>query len=336
MNSMSNLQTIFPACHVLFPASAESRRATFYLAAEEYIAQKLPTDNYLFSWQLSPTVVVGRNQIIHQEINLDFCQTEGIDVVRRKSGGGAIFADRHNIMWSLITSSCAVEPLFRIYAHEVANSLNSLGAQTEVSGRNDITLKHGGKICGNAFYHLASHNIVHGTMLYDTNPRLMMGALTPDLQKLQSKGVASVRSRVALLKDVLPLSVTELRDKLSSLLTDRTCELTEADLIEIEKLEEEYNEPSFLYGRIKSDVERRMVIPGCGTIALNFKLRGTIIEDVYLTGDFFELSDAQKAFSNAFCQLAFTPQNMENAVCKHHPEQSIRNLTTEQLLQMLI
>lgn len=91
-------------------------------------------------------------------------------------------------MWSLITSSCAVEPLFRIYAHEVANSLNSLGAQTEVSGRNDITLKHGGKICGNAFYHLASHNIVHGTMLYDTNPRLMMGALTPDLQKLQSKG----------------------------------------------------------------------------------------------------------------------------------------------------
>ncbi len=81
---MSNLQSIFPACHVVFPASADSRRATFYLAAEEYIAQKLPADNYLFSWQLSPTVVIGRNQVVHQEINLDFCQAEGIDVVRRK------------------------------------------------------------------------------------------------------------------------------------------------------------------------------------------------------------------------------------------------------------
>ena len=90
---MSNLQSIFPACHVVFPASADSRRATFYLAAEEYIAQKLPADNYLFSWQLSPTVVIGRNQVVHQAINLDFCQAEGIDVVRRKSGGGAIFAD---------------------------------------------------------------------------------------------------------------------------------------------------------------------------------------------------------------------------------------------------
>lgn len=332
---MSNLQSIFPACHVVFPASADSRRATFYLAAEEYIAQKLPADNYLFSWQLSPTVVIGRNQVVHQEINLDFCQAEGIDVVRRKSGGGAIFADQHNIMWSLVTTACAVEPLFQVYAHEVARSLDSLGTQTEVSGRNDITLKNGGKICGNAFYHLANHNIVHGTMLYDTNPRLMQGALTPDVSKLQSKGVSSVRSRVALLKDVLTLTVTELRSRLSSLMTNRTYELTENDLAGIEKLEEAYNNPAYLYGRITSDVERKAVIPGCGTVALYFKLRGTIIEDVHLTGDFFELADAQKTFHDAFCQVTFTPQNMENAIRNHHPERTIRNLTTEQLLQML-
>lgn len=156
MCSKSNLSTIFPACHVVFPFSAESRRATFYLAAEEYIAQKIPADNYLFSWQLFPTVVVGRNQVIHQEIDLDFCRDEGIDIVRRKSGGGAIFANQHNIMWSLITPACAVEPLFQVYAHQVARSLNDLGAPTEVSGRNDIVLRNGGKICGNAFYHLAT------------------------------------------------------------------------------------------------------------------------------------------------------------------------------------
>ena len=133
----------------------------------------------------------------------------------------------------------------------------------------------------------------------------------------------------------MTLSVTELRSRLSSLMTNRTYELTENDLAGIEKLEEAYNNPAYLYGRITSDVERKAVIPGCGTVALYFKLRGTIIEDVHLTGDFFELADAQKTFHDAFCQVTFTPQNMENAIRNHHPERTIRNLTTEQLLQML-
>ena len=160
----------FPACFVELPSYTEHRRAPFYLAAEEYIAQTLPVDNYLFSWQLGPTVVMGRNQVAHQEVDLDFCRREGIDVVRRKSGGGAIFADSRNIMWSLITGEGAVEPLFVEYAEKVARALNKLGADVELSGRNDIVLRDGGKICGNAFYHLPNRNIVHGTMLYDTNP----------------------------------------------------------------------------------------------------------------------------------------------------------------------
>ena len=109
----------FPACFVELPSYTEHRRAPFYLAAEEYIAQTLPVDNYLFSWQLGPTVVMGRNQVAHQEVDLDFCRREGIDVVRRKSGGGAIFADSRNIMWSLITGEGAVEPLFVEYAEKV-------------------------------------------------------------------------------------------------------------------------------------------------------------------------------------------------------------------------
>ena len=64
----------FPACYVQLPPETEHRRAPFYLAAEEYIAQVLPEDNYLFSWQLNPTVVMGRNQVAHQEVNLDFCR----------------------------------------------------------------------------------------------------------------------------------------------------------------------------------------------------------------------------------------------------------------------
>lgn len=334
--STRTMNTQFPACFVEMPNNTEHRRAPFYLAAEEYLAQHFPTDNYLFSWQLGPTVVMGRNQIAHQEVDLDFCQAEGIDVVRRKSGGGAIFADGNNIMWSLVTGDGAVEPLFQDYAHTVAKALCSLGPKVEVSGRNDIILQGGGKICGNAFYHLPNRNIVHGTMLYDTNPRLMQGALHPDISKLQTKGVKSVRSRVALLKDFLPFGVNELRQRLRPLLCNRSISLTAYDVAAIEELEKAYYEPNYLYGQASaSDICREQRIEGCGHLALHFKLRGTLIEDVTLAGDFFELAPAEVAFKAAFVAQPFTPQSLAAAIQLHHPEQTIRNLTEKQLIDLL-
>lgn len=327
----------FPACYVQLPPETEHRRAPFYLAAEEYIAGVLPTDNYLFSWQLNPTVVMGRNQVAHQEVNLDFCRAEGIDVVRRKSGGGAIFADRRNIMWSLVTGESAVEPLFADYAENVASALCQLGAEVEVSGRNDIVLKGGGKICGNAFYHLPNRNIVHGTMLYDTDPRRMELALHPDVSKLQSKGVKSVRSRVALLKDFLPFGVEELRSRLRTLLCDRTIELDAEAVKNIEAIEQGYYDPNYLFGQNdRSDLSREARIEGCGSLALHFSLRGTLVEEIRLTGDFFETGHAQEAFSAAFRGIAFTPQELQKAIEAHHPERAIRNLSPEALLACVL
>ena len=229
----------FPACYVAFPEGYEFRRAAFYLAAEEYVARTLPEGNYLFTWRLRPTVVMGRNQVAHQEIDLDFCRQHGIDIIRRKSGGGAIFADERNIMVSLITGAGPVESLFAEYSRCVSDCLCALGAPTSVSGRNDIVLEGrdglaGGKVCGNAFYHLSDRNIVHGTMLFDTNPELMDGALHPDVSKLKSAGVKSVRSRVALLKDYLPFGVERLQEALRERLTHITVELSEADVRAIE------------------------------------------------------------------------------------------------------
>ncbi len=330
------MKSIFPACFIEMPECAEHRRAPFYLAAEEYIARELPTGNYLFSWQLEPTVVMGRNQVAHLEVDLDFCKAEGIDVVRRKSGGGAIFADGNNIMWSLVTGEGAVEPLFMEYARHVANALRALGAKVEVSGRNDIQLEGGGKICGNAFYHLPNRNIVHGTMLYDTNPKLMQGALRPDIVKLQARGVKSLPSRVAFLKDHLSCDVAALRKKLRDLLCDRSIALKEESIAQIERIEQAYYEPAFLYGQTaQSDVCHAARIDGCGSLALHFKLRGTLIADVNLSGDFFETGDAANSFANAFRGLAYTPQSLVAAVRSAHPERSIRNLAEEQLVSLL-
>ena len=328
---------VFPACFVELPSSTEGKRAAFYLAAEEYIAKHFPEDNYLFTWQVSPTVVMGRNQVAHLELDLDFCRQEGIDIIRRKSGGGSIFADRGNIMVSVITGRGAVEPLFEEYAQRVADCLCHLGAKVSVSGRNDIVLDAGGKICGNAFYHLKERNIVHGTMLYDTNFRLMSGALTPDKAKLQSKGVTSVKSRIALLKDELNMQVEEVRSALRANLTNRVVRLTEDDVQYIKAIEADYYDPVYLYGKsAKVDAVIQGHLPGCGTLALHFFLKGSQIERVEVKGDYFALGEVAEAFDAAFKGHEFTPLTLVACVRSNHPESTIRGLDAGALIELII
>lgn len=337
---MSN--TLFPACYVELPTSCEGKRAAFYLAAEEYIASALPEDNYLFSWQLGPTVVMGRNQIAAAEIDLDFCMAEGIDVIRRKSGGGTIYADRGNIMLSLVTGRGAVEPLFKQYAHTVAKVLNRLGAPVEATGRNDIVLRGGGKICGNAFYHLSDRNIVHGTMLYDTNQRLMSGALTPERAKLLSKGVKSVESRIGLLKNHLPnaIDATALRLHLREALTNRSLQLTEDDVQYIKAIEADYYDPIFIHGKEKELASTQQPacsvrIEGCGTIRLQLSTNENMVESLSISGDFFEEGNAQEAFEEAFCGCPLQEEALIDAAERCRPDKHIRGMELPELIYLL-
>ncbi len=341
MSSANTSETHFPACFIEMPEGVSNfRRAAFYLAAEEYVASRFPQGNFLFTWRLRPTVVMGRNQVAHQEVDLDFCASHGIDVIRRKSGGGAIFADERNIMVSLITGAGPVEPLFAEYAQVVSECLNALGAETTVSGRNDILLEGkeglaGGKVCGNAFYHQTDRNIVHGTMLYDTNPELMEGALHPDVSKLKSAGVKSVRSRVALLKDYLDIDVAQLQEELRKRLTHITLTLEDEDLRAIGELEQEYYTPEFLFGSsARANIIRGGRVEGCGTLEIHLALRGSVIRTITLCGDYFETADAHVAFAEAFEGKTFTPETIAAVIEAEHPERSIRGLSAENLINL--
>ncbi len=329
----------FPATFVQLPPQCEGRRAAFYLAAEEYIACQLPPDSYFFTWQIGPTVVMGRNQVLHQEVNVDYCRSQGIDIIRRRSGGGAIYADDQNVMTSLITPEAPVESLFQEYAQAVAHALQQLGAPATVSGRNDIVIPvEGGnrKVCGNAFYKSAHRCIAHGTMLYDTDPVQMEAALHPHADKLQSKGVKSVRSRVGILRDYLPFPVAELRLRLRSLLCQRAVTLSDADVQHIESLELRYYQPRYFYGTsIHADVIRLSHIEGVGTLQISLRLQGSLIGAVELRGDYFALGPAQTALAKALVGQPFTPDAVRSALLLHHPERHIRGLQPADLLTLL-
>jgi lipoic acid synthetase/lipoate-protein ligase A len=330
---------LFPATFVALPQGYEEERAPFYLATEEYLAMHFPESSYLFTWQLSPTVVMGRHQDAQLEIDQNFCKQEGIDIIRRKSGGGSVYADKGNIMTSLITGEGSVELLFKEYAQGMASCLNALGARVEVSGRNDIVLTGGGKICGNAFYHLANRNIVHGTMLYDTNIRLMSGALTPERAKLLSKGVKSVQSRVSLLKDTLSgIGIEELRRHIRTYLTNDTIVLDENDIRAIREIEATYYDEQFLRGKSSCHTSAPMCqarIEGCGTLTLRFETEGGTIKHVMLSGDYFELDNASAVFNTALAGCPFTKDALTKYATEHTPNRAIRGLSTDALCSLM-
>jgi lipoyltransferase/lipoate-protein ligase len=171
---------------IVLPAN-EQRRLSFYLAMEEYVSRQLDEPDAFFFWQVAPSVIYGRNQVVENEVNLDYCREHGIEMFRRKSGGGCVYADRGNIMMSYIARGEDVEFIFHRYTEQVATMLCGLGLDAKASERNDV-LVGGRKVSGNALYRTAGHCIVHGTMLFDTQMEHMLGALTPPNEKLAGKG----------------------------------------------------------------------------------------------------------------------------------------------------
>ena len=270
----------------------EGRRLSFYLAMEEYVARRLNTgDDCFFMWQVEPTVIFGRNQLIENEVNLDYCRQRGIATFRRKSGGGCVYADMGNVMLSYVTRDENVHFTFNKYINLVALVLYKLGIEAKASGRNDILIG-GRKVSGNAFYHIPGHSIVHGTMLYDTDMENMVGAITPSNAKLRSKGVESVRQHIALLKDYTSLSLDELKAFVRRELCQTEMVLTDSDIRSIEEMEQEYLSDEFVYGRNpRYSITRRGRLEGVGELEVRMELKNGVVKRANVLGDFFVVGD---------------------------------------------
>lgn len=155
----------------------------------------------LFTWIVSPTVIYGRHQAAELEVNEDYCSTHGIAVVQRKSGGGCVYADQGNLMISFVTPDTRSEQVFADFLALVAGALQAKGLPAVTTSHNDI-LVDGRKISGWACFTSSKGTIVHGTMLYDVDLDALQNAITPSKEKLQKHAVASVRQRVANLREL--------------------------------------------------------------------------------------------------------------------------------------
>lgn len=322
-------------------------RLPFYLATEEWVARNLPADDYFFLWRVNPTVICGRNQDIPKEVDLAFCDKNGIEVVRRRSGGGCVYADLNNWMISYITYGDEISNTFSRFTSTVAGMLRTLGFDASATGRNDIMIGDR-KVSGNAFYHLPDRAIAHGTMLYDIDFATLSRAITPSRAKLESKAVKSVQSHITSLSaEGLDMSVEEFGDYANRFLEkgDGQIVLTPENIAEIEKITEGYYNQEFRWGRSgvtdtpspAPAITRQSRIDGVGEFFVGIDLTPDgAIRHLGLSGDFFVVGDLDCELVAPLVGVEYSRTALAQAIAAVRPDAAIAGLSRESFLSLLI
>ena len=315
----------------------------FNLALEEYVFEHMSRDReYLMMWRNANAIIVGRHQNTLAEINADFVRSKGIQVVRRLSGGGAVYHDLGNLNFTFIMDAQPGQQVdLRRFCEPVAEALCDMGAYAEVSGRNDILID-GQKISGNAQYVRQGRVMHHGTILFDSDLSVLGQALQVDQAKIQAKGVKSVRSRVTTVRPHLKqdLTVLQFRDKLvESLLKDLSFtryELTPEDIAAVEELrKEKYATWEWNYGTSPAcTVLRKRRIEGCGTVEAHILLDGSRIQRLKLLGDFFSTMEPEP-LENRLTGCRLDAEDCAAALAGCHVSDYISGLSNAGLIEIL-
>lgn len=324
--------------HLLLPQGFPVQKLPFYLAMEEWAARNLanlPHDIF-FMWQVQPTVIFGRNQRIESEVDLDYCRKNNIQFYRRKSGGGCVFADMNNIMFSYITSADDIVTTFSHYTGLIVRFLKSLGLDANDTSRNDMLIADR-KVSGNAFYHIPGRCIAHGTMLYDADFTHLNNALTPSRSKMQSKGVKSVASRITTIREHRPDIDIELFKTLAAKsLTDGDIILTDKEIEEIRQIEQAYYRPQWIYGsHHASSIVADQRLEGVGEFHADIDIKAGKIQRVNLSGDFFLIGDLDLLLLDRLIGLPLDRTAIIEALATTDPARAIPGLTREFLADLL-
>ena len=322
--------------YILLPKPDTIHQLPFYFAVEEYVTRHYTDDDYFIGWRVNPTVMLGRNQLIDNEVNTDYCKEHKINIFRRKSGGGCIYADKGCIQFSYISRAVNANEAFAAYMQRMADLLKGLKIDAQLSGRNDILI-NGTKVSGCAFYQLSNRSVLHNSLLFDTQLDHLSNALTPAKEKLQSKGVASVRQRVTNVATYTQLDILAFMDYVrQEMCGTEVLKLTEEDMKEVAEIEKELASDDFVYGKNpKYTLVRKHRFEGVGTLEAHIELKNNIIGSINMVGDYFLLGDIDHDFLNLLKGCEFTREAVEEILQSIDLSTIIRGLKLRQFLRLL-
>ncbi len=313
----------------------------YNMAFDEYCLESLPIDEpVFFLWQNRPAVIVGYNQEVNTEVNLDYLKEKGIDLVRRVTGGGAVYHDLENLNYTIVGRSEDLERDYPEYAALMMKALQALGVPATLSGRNDI-LVEGKKVSGFAKRVCKNRLMVHGTLMYNVDVDVLTHVLNPSTTKLQSKGIASVRSRVTNLCNYLPelSDIQAFKNRLEEILSnnysDAEYKLSEADLAHIQQLtDEKFATWEWNYGRSPKATLVHSARLACGTVEIHLTLAENRIASCRFGGDFLgnlPASDVEKALTG----IPYEINEIRKCLSKLEISRYFDRVSADNLLEMM-
>ena len=266
------------------------------LALEQFVFDQLgPREDCFMLWQNDRTIVVGKYQNVLGEINSTYVKEHGITVVRRLSGGGAVYHDRGNLNFTFVARDCQGGMIdFSSFCRPVVDALREMGVPAQINGRNDMTIGDK-KFSGNAQYLRQGRVMHHGTLMFDSDLEAVGQALAVRPDKIQSKGLKSVRSRVTNIKPYMhqPMPTESFMERLWSCLGE-VCdlvpyELDRGDLNQVERIRQAvYDRWEWNYGSSpRCQIDKRRRVEGCGEIRVCLDLKEGAIQALSFYGDFF-------------------------------------------------
>ena len=264
----------------------------FNLAFDEYCLENVISEEpYFFLWRNRPSVIIGLNQNAYSEVNLPYLEDHGILLARRVTGGGAVYHDLQNLNYTIIrTIPCHPERSEGSSPAPLVAALHRLGIPAELTGRNDIFVE-GRKVSGYARRVSKNQEIIHGTLMYDVDLDTLTHVLDTPESKMRAKGIGSVKSRVANLKDYLPgfKSLDELQEALQEILAagDGPMDFPEDGLDKVRVMRDtKFSTWDFIYGRShEADFTRKACLP-CGTVEAAVRLDRGLIKGLTFIGDY--------------------------------------------------
>ena len=334
---------------MIYVSNEEITDPRINLAIETFLLQEMPVDEPILLFYINePSIIIGRNQNTIEEINMDYVEDNGIHVVRRLSGGGAVYHDEGNLNFSFIMPDDGES--FRNFAkvtQPIIDALHELGVEgAELKGRNDLVIDDK-KFSGNAMYATNGRMFAHGTLMFDSDVNEVVNALKVRKDKIESKGIKSIRSRVTNIKPFLSddyqyMSTKDFRKEILLKIFETTdindvneYKLTEEDWKKINAISDKlYRNWDWNYGRSPEfDIVRRKRYP-IGSIEAKMNVSDGEIKEIRIFGDFFGLGQIADV-EDILTGIKYDKESISKAVEKIDVKKYFGNIEASDLIELL-